>query len=230
MGAPASMDLLERLGHQIAGLMRREIEVALAERLPAARRSLGEVGLLGFLLAVSLLALGGLSWGAGALLSRVLPTWGAAFAVAGAWLTVGLVILRVLRRRLPSEAAYLGVVRMPGPALEAVLLQRSLNNRVRAQREVAETLQRVMESFAATAAGQGTEALGAAVKEGAGEVLSLTKQEMQSAAETASSDMARQGGRALRGLAGALSAPGRLAAGLALTGFGAGRRKGSHEA
>jgi hypothetical protein len=205
--------------------MRREIEVALAERLPAARRSLGEIGLLGILLGVSLLALGGLSWGLGVLLSRVLPTWGAAFAVAGTWLTVGLVIVRVLRRRLPSDAAYLGVVRMPGPDLEAVLLQRSLNNRVRAERDVAVTLQRVMESFAATAAGRGTEALGTAMKEGAGQVLSLTKQEMQSAAGTASSDVARHGGRALRGLAGALSAPGRLAAGLVLTGFGAGRRK-----
>jgi hypothetical protein len=161
-------------------------------------------------------ALGGLSWGAGALLSREIPPWAAAFAVAALWVTAGLVILRALRRRLPPGERCLGVLRLPGVEREAVVRQQAHNARVRAERELSETAEDILRSLARSLAAQGTEAVGTAVKEGVQDTISTTSEGVQNATGQAASRLAHGGRTALRGAVGTVTAPGRLAVGLAL--------------
>ena len=206
---------LRRLTDRLAGLVRSEIEATLTRRLPDARRSLGELILLGTALICLVFTLGGVSWAAAVLLSDRLPSWGAAFIVAGWWLLVGLLVLWGLRRRLPADERYLGLIRIPGPERQALLRQRAHNDRVHAGQEMSETLAEVLASVTRTAATQGTQVMGAAVKEGVQETVAATKDGVHDVTERAAG-VVQGGGRALAGATRLAAAPGRLAIGLTL--------------
>jgi hypothetical protein len=208
--------MLLRFTDRLAGLVRSEIETTVTQRLPVVRRSLGELVLLGIGLVCLLVTLGGLSWGAVALISERAPAWAAAVVVAGCRLLVSLAVLRRLQRCLPADGRHLGVLRIPGPERQALLRQRAHNDRARAGRELSETLAEVLAAVARAAAAQGTQAMGAAVEGGVEETIAATKDGVQDVTGRAAGQLVQGGGRAIAGATRMAGAPGRLAIGLAL--------------
>src|SRR4051812_28659744 len=106
--SPPADALVRELVHEIAVLIRCELQLAEAERRPAYRELLLEIAYViasGFALFFSLVAV---TWAAWFWLAKAMPIWVAALCVAAVYATGGLVLLRTpparnLRRRLAQE-------------------------------------------------------------------------------------------------------------------------------
>ena len=112
---PRAAELLGELARELSRLVRRDSEVAMAERLPTLRRALLDLAALLVVAVAALFALAAVSIATGSLLSRALPGWTAALVVAAGWSVVALVLAAVLLRprAQPREREeLLGLVQM----------------------------------------------------------------------------------------------------------------------
>jgi Putative Actinobacterial Holin-X, holin superfamily III len=91
-------DLAGRLARELSTLVRRDVEVAAAERLPTLRRALLDATALAAVAVATLFALAALSIAGGRAAATAIPGWAAALAVAGAWALVAVVATAVLLR------------------------------------------------------------------------------------------------------------------------------------
>jgi len=85
--------LLGQLAHELSQLVRSDIELAAAERLPEARRALMELVVLAAGLVALVFALAAATWAAVRGLTLVIPGWSSPLVVAGAWLTLAVLLL-----------------------------------------------------------------------------------------------------------------------------------------
>lgn len=102
-----SDELLGELAHQFAVLVRCDLELTAAERAPELRQVAVEIGAVAAAAATALLAFVAFSSAAVLGLTHVVPAWGAALIVAGAWSLATLLLLRLgqfdrLRKRLAA--------------------------------------------------------------------------------------------------------------------------------
>jgi hypothetical protein len=91
-------ELLGQLARELSALVRRDVEVAAAERLPALRRALLDVAAVRTVGVAGLFALAALSVATGWALASVAAGWTAALFVAGAWALIALLAAAVLLR------------------------------------------------------------------------------------------------------------------------------------
>jgi Putative Actinobacterial Holin-X, holin superfamily III len=85
--------LLGQLAHELSQLVRSDIELAAAERLPEARRALMELVVLAAGLVALVFALAAATWAAVRGLTLVIPGWSSPLVVAGAWLILAVLLL-----------------------------------------------------------------------------------------------------------------------------------------
>jgi membrane protein implicated in regulation of membrane protease activity len=90
--------LLGQLARELSALVRRDVEVAAAERLPTLRAGLLDVAAVLAVAVAALFALAALSVAGGRAVATVVPSWLAALVVAGAWLLIAVVAAAVLLR------------------------------------------------------------------------------------------------------------------------------------
>lgn len=93
-----SGELLGQLARELSALVRRDVEVAAAERLPTLRAGLLDVTAVLVVAVAALFALAALSVAAGRAAATVMPGWFAALVVAGAWLLIAAVAATVVLR------------------------------------------------------------------------------------------------------------------------------------
>jgi hypothetical protein len=93
-----SAELVGELARELSALVRRDIEVAAAERLPMLRRAFLDVAAIAAVSVAGLFALAWLSVAGGRLAATSMPAWAAALVIAGVWGLVSLVIAAVLFR------------------------------------------------------------------------------------------------------------------------------------
>jgi len=93
-----SAELLGQLARELSALVRRDVEVAAAERVPTLRRALLDMAALGAVAVAALFALTALTVAGGWALASALAGWAAALVVAGAWALVAAVAAAVLLR------------------------------------------------------------------------------------------------------------------------------------
>jgi Putative Actinobacterial Holin-X, holin superfamily III len=99
-----SADLLGALARQLSALVRRDIEVSAAERLPVVRRTLLDVAAVWVVAVAGLFALAAASVAGSRAAAALVPTWGAALIVAGVWTVIALLAAVILLRpRTQSE-------------------------------------------------------------------------------------------------------------------------------
>jgi hypothetical protein len=132
--------LLAQLVHETSVLVRSELELAAAERLPAFRRLGNETAAALAAAVASCLAFACLTWAAARAADLVLPGWAAPLAVAGGWLLIAASLLprRHLRRALRADPAEIS--RSAG------------RTRATAEQAVRETAERLAEAAARHAA------------------------------------------------------------------------------
>jgi Putative Actinobacterial Holin-X, holin superfamily III len=139
-----SDELLADLAHALTLLVRRDLELAVAEHGPQLRRV--SVELVAALAAgVALLfALAALSWAAAQALTLAIPSWAASLIVAGAWAVVaGLLLLLDHPRRL---------LRRMSQATHDQTIESAEQNRRDAQHAVEHTAERLAQAVAREAA------------------------------------------------------------------------------
>jgi Putative Actinobacterial Holin-X, holin superfamily III len=91
-------DLLAQLARELSALVRRDVEVAASERLPALRRALLDATALAVVAVTALLALAALSVAGGRAADTILPGWAAVLVVAGAWALLTAIAAAVVLR------------------------------------------------------------------------------------------------------------------------------------
>jgi len=91
-------ELVGQLARELSALVRRDIEVAGAERLPTLRRALLDASAVAIVAAAGFFAFAALTFAAGRAAAYVLPGWVAALLVAAAWTIIGLAVAIVLVR------------------------------------------------------------------------------------------------------------------------------------
>jgi hypothetical protein len=95
---PEAADLLAKLARDLSALVRRDVEVAAAERLPGLRRALVDGAAVAVVAVAALLTLAALSVAGGRAAEAALPGWAAALLVAGAWASITALAAAVLVR------------------------------------------------------------------------------------------------------------------------------------
>ena len=139
-----SDELLADLAHALTLLVRRDLELAVAEHGPQLRHvSIELVAALAAGMA-SLFALAALSWAAAQALTLAIPSWAASLIVAGAWAVVaGLLLLLDHPRRL---------LRRMSQATHDQTIESAEQNRRDAQHAVEHTAERLAQAVAREAA------------------------------------------------------------------------------
>ena len=84
--------LLGQLADEMSMLVRNDVELSAAERLPEVKRLATELAVLVAAAVACFFALGAASWAGGIGLSHVMSGWAAALVVAGAWALVALLL------------------------------------------------------------------------------------------------------------------------------------------
>jgi hypothetical protein len=93
-----SAELLGQLARELSALVRRDVEVAAAERLPTLRRALLDMTAVAAVAVAALFAFAGLSVAAGWALASAIAGWAAALVVAGTWAVLAAAGAAVLLR------------------------------------------------------------------------------------------------------------------------------------
>jgi Putative Actinobacterial Holin-X, holin superfamily III len=93
-----SPELLGQLARELSVLVRRDLEVAGAERLATVRRAALDLGIVSVLAGAVVFAFAALSVSAGYALAAVVSAWLAALIVAAAWASIALVGAAILLR------------------------------------------------------------------------------------------------------------------------------------
>jgi hypothetical protein len=131
--------------------VRRDVEVAASERLPAIRRALLDGIALGAVAVAGLFAVAALSVAGGAAAASAMPTWSAALVVAGAWaLVAGIAASVLLRPRAqPREREQLfGLLQMLSSTQGLEELQSARDDaRAEAEKEVQQTSSTLVEAL-----------------------------------------------------------------------------------
>jgi hypothetical protein len=91
-------DLLGQLARQLSALVRRDVEVAAAERLPALRSALLDMAAVAAVGVAAVFALAALTVAGGLAIASALTAWAAALVVAGVWALFAAVAAAVLLR------------------------------------------------------------------------------------------------------------------------------------
>ena len=89
-----SDELLADLAHDVAVLLRRDLELGAVQHAAQLRQTAAELVVAMAAAAALLLGLAAASWAAVLGLASALPSWAAALIVAGAWILAGLLLLR----------------------------------------------------------------------------------------------------------------------------------------
>jgi len=169
-----SAELLGQLARELSALVRRDVEVAAAERLPTLRRALLDMAALGAVAVAALFALTALTVAGGWALAGALAGWAAALVVAGAWALVAAVAAAVLLRprAQPREREELfGLLQMLSRKHRLDELQSSREEaRGEAEEEMRQTSAALVKALLDEAAEHQVEALPAVAKREIGKV------------------------------------------------------------
>ena len=164
-----SDEILGELAHELAILVRSDLELAAAQRAPELRQVTLDVAAAFAAAAAALLALAVASAAAILGLDHVMSAWGAALVVAGAWAVVTLVLLRLghvdrLRKRFAegsegqavaaataarneAEQAIKAAASRLARALVRETAAREMHQVVEAEQRIAETVERDVEAI-----------------------------------------------------------------------------------
>jgi hypothetical protein len=109
-----SAELLGELARELSTLVRRDVEVAAAERLPTLRTALLDATVVSAVAGAALFALAALSVAGGLLAAMLLPGWAAALIVAAFWGVVvfGAAAVLLRPRAQPREQEVAGLLQM----------------------------------------------------------------------------------------------------------------------
>jgi hypothetical protein len=99
----AAERLLGQLATDSAALLRCEIELSAARRVPELRRQALDSAQAALAVVCPLLAAAALSWAAVVSMSNVVPNWAAPLVVSAGWLGVGAVLIHRLMRTDPGR-------------------------------------------------------------------------------------------------------------------------------
>ncbi len=159
--------LLGQLADELSQLVRSDVELAAAERMPEVRQTLGELAMAAAGLVALLFALAAASWGAALGLTHVIPGWSAALVVAGAWLIVAVVLFarehpRKLLDRLSAEQ-------------HTKVMASNKVQRDQAEREIRETAELLAQALLREAEAQGLRAASSLAGRGVEEVEDETR-------------------------------------------------------
>jgi hypothetical protein len=139
-----SDELLGQLAHQVAHLVRSDVELAAAEHGPQLRQVAIELAIAVAAAAALLLAFAAASWSAIDGLTRAVPSWSASLIVAAAWAAVaGLLLRHDHPRRLLRRLT------QPDHAQAVESAQRERRNAEQAVKETAERFGRAVAREAA---------------------------------------------------------------------------------
>jgi Putative Actinobacterial Holin-X, holin superfamily III len=169
-----SAELLGQLARELSALVRRDVEVAAAERLPTLRRALFDLGALGVVGVAALFALAALSVAGGWAVASALAGWAAALVVAGAWALIAAVAAAVLLRprAQPREREELfGLLQLLSSKQRLEELQSSREEaRDEAEQEMRQTSAALVQALLAEATEHQVKALPAVAKREVGKV------------------------------------------------------------
>jgi hypothetical protein len=131
----SAAELLGQLAEEISLLVRSDVEVSAAHRIPEARRIARELTAALAVAVAAILALGALTWAAIAALATGLPAWGAALIVGAAWSAVAALLLQLdhprrLLARLRDEVTVDAIVRVELERVEAERAMRTTAERL----------------------------------------------------------------------------------------------------
>jgi hypothetical protein len=150
--------LAGELATELSQMVRMDVELAAAERLPELRRAASEVAVAAAGLVALLFAAAALSWAGGIGLSHAIPGWAAALVIAGAWLLAAAVLLRHdYARRLRSRFS---------PESQAAVITSNQAERQQAEQEIRRTAERLAEALLKEAEAQGLRAASTAAERG----------------------------------------------------------------
>jgi Putative Actinobacterial Holin-X, holin superfamily III len=177
-----SAELLGELARELSVLVRRDIEVAAAERLPILRRAFLDLAALVAVLLAGLLALAACTVAAGVAIAAVVPGWAATLIVAAAWAVVaaGVALVLLRPRAQPREREELiGLLQLVSREHRLEELHSSREEaRDEADQEVRRTSAALVKALLDEATEHQVEALPA-----------VTKQEVANAAQAAAPDL-----------------------------------------
>jgi hypothetical protein len=154
--------LLGQLADELSMLVRNDVELSAAERLPELKHVAKELAVLVAAAVGGLFALGAASWAAGIGLSHVMAGWAAALVLAGAWALVAFLLFgheysRRLIARLSEERR-----------TDTIAACRS--ERDEAQQKLRETAEQLAAALLHEAEAQGMRAASSMAKRGVQEV------------------------------------------------------------
>lgn len=142
--------LAGQLADELSRLVRMDVELAAAERLPELRQAASEVAVTAGGLVAMLFAAAALSWAAGIGLTHAIPGWSAALVIAGAWLITAAVLLRHdYARGLRSRFS---------PESQAAVIASNRAEREEAEQEIRRTAERLAEALLKEAEARGLRA------------------------------------------------------------------------
>jgi hypothetical protein len=150
--------LAGQLANELSQLVRMDVELAAAERLPELRRAASEVAVAAGGLIALLFAVAALSWAGGIGLTHAIPSWSAALVIAGVWLIIAAVLLRhdyarKLRNRFSTES-------------QTAAITSNQAERKQAEQEIRQTAERLAEALLKEAETQGVRAASTAAEHG----------------------------------------------------------------
>lgn len=152
---------LGQLAHELSRLVRHDLELAAAERLPELRRIAAEASVLAVAVVALVLAFAAGTWAAVRGLTPAIPDWAAPLVVAGAWLILAVALLAhgYPRRLLDRFSA--------GRHHRAI--ENSRADREQGELEVRQTAERLAQALLREAEAQGLRAAGSVAKRAVGE-------------------------------------------------------------
>jgi hypothetical protein len=143
--------LLAQLARELSTLVRRDVEVAAAERLPTLRRALLDVGAITTVGVAIVFVLGAASVATGRAFAAVMPGWAAALVVGGIWTGIAAIACGILLRpwAQPHEREkVVGLVQMLSNTQRLENLQSEREDaRDEAEAEMRETAARLVKAF-----------------------------------------------------------------------------------
>ena len=153
-----SGQLAGQLANELSQLVRMDVELAAAERLPELRRAAREVAVAAGGLVALLFAAMAFSWAAGIGLTHAIPGWSAALVIASAWLITAAVPLRHdYARRLLNRFS---------PERQAAVITSNQAECEQAEQEIRHTAERLAEALLKEAEAQGFRAASTAAEHG----------------------------------------------------------------
>jgi hypothetical protein len=147
-----------QLANELSQLVRMDVELAAAERLPELRRAASEVAVTVGGVVALLFAAAALSWAGGIGLTHAISGWSAALVIAGVWLITAAVLLRHdYARRLRHRFS---------PENQAAVITSNHAEREQAEQEIRRTAERLAEALLNEAEAQGLRAASTAAEHG----------------------------------------------------------------